>query len=138
MLSIGLSAMFTIPASTCRRGLPTTHQLYRLYEARSSLLYPLSAQPASLFIPVYVCRTYDVLLCHSNAKSQQNISRLEALKKTMIARSNEVPARAAQESLRLLGSLEKDIPVIKALANEHLKDRHWWQVIFAPTGVVAT
>lgn len=68
-----------------------------------------------------------------NRENQKQI-RLEALKKTMIARSNEVPARAAQESLRLLGSLEKDIPVIKALTNEHLKDRHWWQVSFAEAG----
>lgn len=69
--------------------------------------------------------------CHSNAKRfKTKKKRLEALKKTMVARSNEVPARAAQESLRLLGSLEKDIPVIRALANGHLKDRHWWQVSF--------
>lgn len=46
----------------------------------------------------------------------------------MTSRSHAVPARAAQESLRLLATLEKDIPVMRALTNPNLKDRHWWQV----------
>lgn len=46
----------------------------------------------------------------------------------MTSRSHSVPARATQESLRLLSTLEKDIPVMKALTNANLKDRHWWQV----------
>lgn len=56
------------------------------------------------------------------------LTRLEALQKIMTSRSHAVPARAAQESLRLLSTLEKDIPIMKALTNAHLKDRHWWQV----------
>ena len=55
-------------------------------------------------------------------------TRLEALQKIMTSRSHAVPARATQESLRLLSTLEKDIPVMKALTNTNLKDRHWWQV----------
>lgn len=58
--------------------------------------------------------------------------RLEALQKIMTSRSHAVPARATQESLRLLATLEKDIPVMKALTNAHLKDRHWWQVRVEP------
>ncbi|CAB1120679.1 unnamed protein product [Ectocarpus sp. CCAP 1310/34] len=54
--------------------------------------------------------------------------RLEALIKIMEARSQATPTKAAQESLRLLAALEKDIPIIKALTNPRLKDRHWWQI----------
>lgn len=55
-------------------------------------------------------------------------TRLEALQKIMTSRSHAVPARATQESLRLLSTLEKDIPVMHALTNANMKDRHWWQV----------
>eukprot|EP00752_Nemacystus_decipiens_P012854 g11381.t1 len=55
-------------------------------------------------------------------------TRLEELQKIMTQRSHAVPARATQESLRLLSTLEKDIPVMRALTNANLKDRHWWQV----------
>lgn len=62
------------------------------------------------------------------SRSSRKTTRLEALQKIMTSRSHAVPARATQESLRLLSTLEKDIPVMKALTNANLKDRHWWQV----------
>lgn len=47
----------------------------------------------------------------------------------MLSRSHAVPARSAQEALRQLVTFEKDIPIMRALTNPHLKDHHWWQVI---------
>lgn len=46
----------------------------------------------------------------------------------MNAKSHSGPARAAHDALRQLASLEKDIPVVKALSNPRFKDRHWRKV----------
>eukprot|EP00903_Cladosiphon_okamuranus_P012758 g11926.t1 len=73
--------------------------------------------------PITTLDPNTILADHASMKN-----RLETLQKIMTSRSHAVPARATQESLRLLSTLEKDIPVIKALTNAHLKDRHWWQV----------
>ncbi|CAM9985812.1 unnamed protein product [Scytosiphon promiscuus] len=62
------------------------------------------------------------------AEHASNKNRLEALQKTMLSRSHAVPARSAQEALRQLLALEKDIPIVRAFTNPHLKDSHWWQV----------
>ncbi|CBJ27106.1 similar to Dynein heavy chain 3, axonemal (Axonemal beta dynein heavy chain 3) (Ciliary dynein heavy chain 3) [Ectocarpus siliculosus] len=73
--------------------------------------------------PVTTLNPEEITAEHASIKQ-----RLEALIKIMEAKSHANPTKAAQESLRLLAALEKDIPILKALTNPHLKDRHWWQI----------
>ncbi|CAM9162262.1 unnamed protein product, partial [Hapterophycus canaliculatus] len=73
--------------------------------------------------PVTTLKPEDIAAEHASNKD-----RLEALQKTMLSRSHAVPARSAQEALRQLLALEKDIPIMRALTNPHLKDNHWWQL----------
>lgn len=54
--------------------------------------------------------------------------RLEELHAFMIERTQTTPARAAQEALRQLVALGKDIPVMRVLSNPHLKAQHWRKV----------
>ncbi|CAM9159174.1 unnamed protein product, partial [Ectocarpus sp. 8 AP-2014] len=73
--------------------------------------------------PVTTLNPEEITAEHASIKQ-----RLGALIKIMEARSHANPTKAAQESLRLLAALEKDIPILKALTNPRLKDRHWWQI----------
>lgn len=58
------------------------------------------------------------------------VSRLEGLHQYMTTRSHTGPARATQEALRQLQTIEKDLPVMKALSNRSLNDRHFRKVTF--------